>query len=193
MDALSIVVDEVALEGLDGITIPSLWIRLQDRKPEFPLKLDDYTKGFIWRSLASNVDLTENKFRCNVCFNDNNDDITITIRYGRTLVVVASQSLRFRTLIGSENDPELKLSNESYCVLERVGRGRWQGEIQNACKLMHYLRKSLVKHELITMQSYVRRLKTGYQQHSILLLLKRFHFNRSVWFLFCTFIYFFVT
>ncbi|KAM4595765.1 general transcription factor 3C polypeptide 1 [Fundulus diaphanus] len=251
MDALSIVVDEVALEGLDGITIPSLWIRLQDRKPEFPLKLDDYTKGFIWRSLASNADLSfyqlpveredvelfdrfkeidlemgceavqtlscdrkdvypvhivpENKYgiqgsclffkgRKNVTKQVRSQSLTPLVdiqealeKYGRTLVVVASQSLRFRTLIGSENDPELKLGNESYCVLERVGRGRWQGEIQSDlhgglfkadARRLHYLRKSLVKHELVTMQSYVRRLKTGYQQHSILLLLKRFHFNR---------------
>uniref|UniRef100_A0A3B3VBB0 Uncharacterized protein n=1 Tax=Poecilia latipinna TaxID=48699 RepID=A0A3B3VBB0_9TELE len=108
-------------------------------------------------------------------------------RYGRKLVVVASQALRFRTLIGSNNDPESKISNDSYCVLERVGRGRWQGELQSDlhgslfkidARKMHYLRKCLVKHELITMQSYVRRLKTGQQQHSILLLLKRFHVNR---------------
>lgn len=58
MDALSIVADEVALEGLEGITLPSLWIRLEDRKPKFPLKLDDCTKGFIWRSLASNAELS---------------------------------------------------------------------------------------------------------------------------------------
>lgn len=53
-----------------------------------------------------------------------------SLRYGRKLVVVASQKLRFRTLIGSESDPDLKLSDDSYCVLERVGRGRWQGELQ---------------------------------------------------------------
>lgn len=58
MDPLSIVEDEVALEGLDGITIPTLWIRLGDRKPRFPLKLDDSTKEFIWRSLVANSDLT---------------------------------------------------------------------------------------------------------------------------------------
>ena len=57
MDPLSIVEDEVALEGLDGITIPTLWIRLEDRKPKFPLKLDDGTKELIWRSLISNTDL----------------------------------------------------------------------------------------------------------------------------------------
>lgn len=45
--------------------------------------------------------------------------------------MVASQSLRFRTLIGSESDPDLKLSDDSYCLLERVGRARWQGELQS--------------------------------------------------------------
>lgn len=57
MDALSIVVDEVALEGLDGITVPSLWIRLEDRQPKFPLKLDDPTKELLWNSLISNTDV----------------------------------------------------------------------------------------------------------------------------------------
>jgi len=44
----------------------------------------------------------------------------------------------------------------------------------------HYLRRCLVQHDLVTMQSYVIRLSTGQQQHSILLLLKRFHFIRCV-------------
>lgn len=57
MDPLSIIEDEVALEGLDGITIPSLWIRLENRQPRFPLKLDDQTKEFLWKSLMSNADL----------------------------------------------------------------------------------------------------------------------------------------
>lgn len=58
MDALSIATDEVALEGLDGITIPTLWIRLGNIKPAFPLKLDASTKEFIWTSLVSNSDLS---------------------------------------------------------------------------------------------------------------------------------------
>lgn len=58
MDALSAVIDEVALEGLDGITAPSLWIRLETRQPTFPLKLDDYTKEFIWKLLVNNTDMT---------------------------------------------------------------------------------------------------------------------------------------
>ncbi|XP_071360613.1 general transcription factor 3C polypeptide 1 [Trachinotus anak] len=251
MDPWSAVADEVALEGLDGITIPSLWIRLEDRQPKFPLKLDDCTKELVWRSLISNTDLKfyklpeeredvvlfdrfkdidpetgietpqtfpekkkdvypvhiilENKdgLQGSCVFFKERTDITKHVRskslttlvnleealerYGRKLVVVASQTLRFRTLIGSESDPDLKLSDDSYCVLEKVGRARWQGELQSdlhGCSFktdarkFHYMRKSLVRHGLISMQSHVTRTKSGQQQHSILLLLKRFHTNR---------------
>ncbi|XP_061576125.1 general transcription factor 3C polypeptide 1-like [Cololabis saira] len=251
MDALSIVVDEVSLEGLDGITVPSLWTRLAHRLPRFPLHLDDCTKGFLWRTLAVNPDLNfyvlprerddlqlfdrfrdvdletgtdprekfpeepkdiypvlvipDNKdgIRGSCVFFKERKDVTKEVRskslaplmsleealekYGRKLVVVASQTLRFRTLIGSESDPDLKLTNDSYCVLERVGRARWQGELQRDlhagpfkadARKFHYLRKSLVRHELITMQPYIKRPKSGQQLHTILLLLKRFHVNR---------------
>ncbi|XP_030595893.1 general transcription factor 3C polypeptide 1 [Archocentrus centrarchus] len=251
MDLLSIVVDEVALEGLDGITIPTLWIRLEHRQPKFPLKLDDCTKELIWRSLVSSSGLrffelpqeredvvltdrfkaidSETGIEVTDSFSDTSKDIypihavpenkdgiqgscvlfkerrdvtkqarsksltpLVSLgqaleRYGRKLVVVASQGLRFRALIGSESDPDIKLSSDSYCVLERVGRARWQGELQRDlhggsfkvdARKFHYLRKSLIKHQLVTMQSYVRRLKSGQQQHSILLLLNRFHVNR---------------
>lgn len=58
MDPWSAVVDEVTLEGLDGITVPSLWIRLESRQPEFSVKLDDSTKEFIWKLLIDNTELT---------------------------------------------------------------------------------------------------------------------------------------
>uniref|UniRef100_A0A8D3E5A1 B-block binding subunit of TFIIIC domain-containing protein n=1 Tax=Scophthalmus maximus TaxID=52904 RepID=A0A8D3E5A1_SCOMX len=251
MDPLSAAADEVALEGLDGITVPSLWIRLQARQPKFPLRFDDCTKELIWRSLASNTDLrfyqipqerddvvlfdrfkdidpetgiqTAQKFcdtkkdvypvhivleskdgiqgscavfkqRTDVTKDVRSKSLAALVnleevmeRYGRKLVVVASQTLRFRTLIGSESDPDLKLNDDSYCLLERVGRARWQGELQSDlhgnyfktdARKLHYIRKSVVKHGLITMQSHVSRVKSGQQQHSILLLLKRFHINR---------------
>lgn len=57
MDALSLLADEVALEGLDGITLPSLWTRLQKRQPKFPLQLDEPTKELLWRSLSSDPDM----------------------------------------------------------------------------------------------------------------------------------------
>uniref|UniRef100_A0A673ZX95 General transcription factor 3C polypeptide 1-like n=1 Tax=Salmo trutta TaxID=8032 RepID=A0A673ZX95_SALTR len=249
MDPLDIVMDEVALEGLDGVTILSLWIRLEKRNPAFPRNLDPYTKEFIWKSLVSNheVDFYELpqeradvvlvdrfadidpdtgiqeascwdrvdsypvqilledkrgiqgscvffKERRNVTPIIRTTDLTprLTLedafkRWGRKLVMVASQRVRFRVLIGDGGDPDMKLTDHSYCILERLGRARWQGELQrdlHSCSFktdprkMHYLRKSLTQNDLITMQSHVIRLASGAQQHSILLLLKRFHVDR---------------
>ncbi|XP_054635319.1 general transcription factor 3C polypeptide 1-like [Dunckerocampus dactyliophorus] len=244
MDPLSMVEDEVALEGLDGITIPSLWIRLEDRKPKFLLKLDDGTKELIWKSLVGNSDLTfyllpteredvvlydrfqhsqetvmlqdkkdvyplhilhENKdgIQGSCAFFHERKDVTSRLRsrslgplvslddtfkkHGRKLVIVASQMLRFRALIGSESDPDTKLTDESYCMLERVGRGRWQGELQNelqkSCfkvdsRKLHYIRKSLDRHGLVCTQACTTLLKSGQRQHSIHVMLKRFHVIR---------------
>lgn len=70
-------------------------------------------------------------------------------------------------------DPAARtLSHRPCCLSDRID-----------ARKLHYLRISLVKHGLVTMQSHCTRLKTGQQQHSILLLLKRFHINRSVFFL----------
>ncbi|XP_061626547.1 general transcription factor 3C polypeptide 1 isoform X1 [Phyllopteryx taeniolatus] len=240
MDPLSMVEDEVALEGLDGITIPSLWIRLGDRKPKFPLKMDDGTKELVWRSLVANSDLTfhllpaerddvvlYDRFKMSHEENDedkkdvyplhiiqdNKDgiqgscatfcqrtDVTARLRssspisvdevfkrYGRKLVAVASQRRRFLALIGSEGDPDTKLLDDSYCMLERVGRARWQGELQSdlhkSCfkvdsRKLHYIRKALDRHGLVCTQACTKRLKTGQGQSSILLMLKRFHIIR---------------
>jgi len=52
------------------------------------------------------------------------------LRWGEQLVIVASQDQRYRALIGWEGDPDLKLPDFSYCILERLGRARWQGELQ---------------------------------------------------------------
>lgn len=56
--------------------------------------------------------------------------VLLLCRWGEKLVIVASQMLRHRTLIGWEGDPDLKLPDFSYCILERLGRARWQGELQ---------------------------------------------------------------
>ncbi|KFP80729.1 General transcription factor 3C polypeptide 1, partial [Acanthisitta chloris] len=108
-------------------------------------------------------------------------------KWGEKLVIVASQDQRYRALIGWEGDPDLKLPDFSYCILERLGRARWQGELQRdlhsgAFKVdagkIHYHRRVLDRNGLITMQSHVIRLPSGAQQHSILLLLPRFHVDR---------------
>ncbi|KFQ26439.1 General transcription factor 3C polypeptide 1, partial [Merops nubicus] len=108
-------------------------------------------------------------------------------KWGEKLVIVASQDQRYRALIGWEGDPDLKLPDFSYCILERLGRARWQGELQRdlhsgAFKVdagkLHYHRRVLDRNGLITMQSHVIRLPSGAHQHSILLLLTRFHVDR---------------
>ncbi|KAM9096260.1 general transcription factor 3C polypeptide 1 isoform X2 [Sarcophilus harrisii] len=181
MDALESLLDEVALEGLDGLSVPTLWSRLESRVPPFPLPMEPHTQQFLWRALAAHSDIrfyVEPRDRPELLLQD---------RWGKKLIIVASQDMRYRALIGLEGDPDLKLPDFSYCILERLGRARWQGELQrdlhsSAFKVdagkLHYHRKILNRNGLITMQSHVIRLPTGAQQHSILLLLNRFHVDR---------------
>ncbi|XP_051878324.1 general transcription factor 3C polypeptide 1 [Pristis pectinata] len=251
MDPVSALLEEVALEGLDGITLSTLWFRLDSRIPTFPLQLDPATRQFLWEALVSNPEVefyelperrpplvfydryeeidpetgiqetrrdpTPRDDIYPVCIiSDNKDGIqgscqhfnkrknlTAQIRtqqyepcctldeaierWGEKLVMVASQMIRHRTLIGWESDPELSLPDYSYCILERLGRARWQGELQRdlhsgAFKIdarkMHYHRRVLDRNCLITLQSHVIRQPNGNQQYSILLLLKRFHVDR---------------
>ncbi|XP_051844236.1 general transcription factor 3C polypeptide 1 [Antechinus flavipes] len=251
MDALESLLDEVALEGLDGLSVPTLWSRLESRVPPFPLPMEPHTQQFLWRALAAHSDIRfyveprdrpelllqdryeEIDFETGILESrrdpvpledvypihmilDNKDgiqgscqyfdkriDVTDQIRteslqprctvieayerWGKKLIIVASQDMRYRALIGLEGDPDLKLPDFSYCILERLGRARWQGELQrdlhsSAFKVdagkLHYHRKILNRNGLITMQSHVIRLPTGAQQHSILLLLNRFHVDR---------------
>lgn len=60
-DFRSILIEEIALEGLDGITIESLWIRLREAK--FPLNLDDLnSKEYIWKNLILKSSVDNFKF-----------------------------------------------------------------------------------------------------------------------------------
>ncbi|XP_072839107.2 general transcription factor 3C polypeptide 1 isoform X1 [Pogona vitticeps] len=252
MEALWAVLDEVALEGLDGVTPGALWERLAGRLPPFPLPLplEPAARQLLWATLAAHPELRFHllpqprpplrlydryeeidletgiletkrdpvplddiypvhmvldhsegiqgscryfKERLDVTDQVRTKDLQACCTYeeaydkwGERLVLVASQVLRHRTLIGWEGDPDLKLPDFSYCILERLGRARWQGELQRdlsaAFKVdagkLHYHRKVLDKNGLISMQSHVIRLPTGAQQHSILLLLTRFHVDR---------------
>ena len=38
-----------------GITLQALWLRLENVRPSFPLKLDDVTKSFLWSSAIRQV------------------------------------------------------------------------------------------------------------------------------------------
>ncbi|NXX39048.1 TF3C1 factor, partial [Tricholaema leucomelas] len=251
MEAFWLLLDEVALEGLDGVTPSALWQRLATRLPPFPLRLEPATQQLLWAALCAQPDVrfyllprarpplrlhdryeeidletgvvetkrdpvkADDIYPVHMIL-DNKDgiqgscqyfkeriDITDQIRredlqpcyayieavekWGEKLVIVASQEQRYRALIGWQGDPDLKLPDFSYCILERLGRARWQGELQRdlhsgAFKVdagkMHYHRRVLDRNGLITMQSHVIKLPSGAQQHSILLLLTRFHVDR---------------
>lgn len=49
--------------------------------------------------------------------------------YGRRLVIVASQSLRTSLLISPTVPRDIDLSIAGYCILERLGRARCNGEL----------------------------------------------------------------
>ncbi|XP_072026840.1 general transcription factor 3C polypeptide 1-like [Amphiura filiformis] len=49
---VEVLIEEVALEGLDGITLETLWMRLATRDQPFPLALDEYSKPVIWQQIA---------------------------------------------------------------------------------------------------------------------------------------------
>lgn len=49
--------------------------------------------------------------------------------YGRRFVIVASQSLRNALLIPPTVSKEIELNISCYCILERLGRARYNGEL----------------------------------------------------------------
>ncbi|CAM9741808.1 unnamed protein product [Lampetra planeri] len=259
MDALEALADEVALEGLDGVTPSALWVRLAARSPPFPgggaPRRDVALRAFLWAALASHpgVDFYElpvprpplllreaaaEAARDEGCKDEaeaptgrweSGPDIypvhmllddpagmqgscryygertcvtelvrsrdlqplctleEVEKRWGDTLVAVASQELRWRALAGWQCDPDLRVPDFSYCLLERLGRARWEGALQSDlhanvfhidARKMHYHRGFLDRLGLVTLQSHVTRRPNGSQMHSMLLLLKRFHIDR---------------
>ena len=51
MDIIREVIDEIALEGLEGITIPGLWTLLSEKSPPILNQDDDDMKHFIWNGI----------------------------------------------------------------------------------------------------------------------------------------------
>ncbi|XP_075236331.1 general transcription factor 3C polypeptide 1 [Lycorma delicatula] len=104
--------------------------------------------------------------------------------YGNYLVIVANQDTRKKALIGSNSNPNLELSPLQYCILERIGRARYHGEsTQGKCglqvlgedaKTIFYLRKFLLKHNLITKQPFQQK-TLGNNLSGLLLHLPRFY------------------
>ncbi|XP_014245478.1 general transcription factor 3C polypeptide 1 isoform X2 [Cimex lectularius] len=209
--------EEIALEGLDGITIEALWLRIDDRS-SFPIKpIEDCTKVYLWnfiRRLANvefyelpvprsplvifhrldHVDSAGNYYEPEnippcpyphkpVIYNGikgscstfhERIDITSSVRkmsysevianWGEKLVIVADQCTRKQVLSIPELNPLVELTDLQYCVLERIGRSRYSGEITQGKyglqvitedpKMLFYYRKFLYKHKLITKQVF---------------------------------------
>ena len=51
MDIIREVIDEIALNGLEGATIPGLWNLLSEKKPPLLNQDDDQMKNFIWNGI----------------------------------------------------------------------------------------------------------------------------------------------
>lgn len=247
-DFLSGLLDEVALEGLDGITLPILWFRLQNR-PNFPIALDDESKAFLWECIAVHKDIeihellspqifipiynryehidselgivlesqekiidsypiavvSDGDIRGSCSTYNSRTCITSEVRYddvllmslsqviekwGEKLVLVASPKARLLALIGTETNPLLDISLEQYCLLERIGRSRYLGEVTQGegglfrlnapfCKQLHYHRKKLTLKGLVTKQlHYMKNLK-GQATTGSLFHLTRFYTPRK--------------
>ena len=76
-------------------------------------------------------------------------------------MMVASQELREKALLGVRCDPNINIADIQYCLLEHVGQARYNGRMQRIMgsdffkieskSLFHYL-KRLRNLRLITMQ-----------------------------------------
>lgn len=112
----------------------------------------------------------------------------ITEKYGLSLVIVASQSVRTRALMDSNVSPTLELTIMHYCFLERVGRSRYHGEVTQGKlslaalnedpKSLFYHRKFLLHHKLITKQVHNQK-SAGHCGNGSLLHLPRFYVERK--------------
>ncbi|XP_030338250.1 general transcription factor 3C polypeptide 1 isoform X4 [Strigops habroptila] len=192
MEALWAVLDEVALEGLDGITPGALWYRLGARSPPFPLPLEPATQQLLWAALSAQpgvsfyllprarpplrlhdryeeIDLEtgiletkrdpvplDDIYPVHMIL-DNKDGIQGSCQYFKERVDITDQIRR----------KDLQPCYTYVEAIEKVDAGK-----------IHYHRRVLDRNGLITMQSHVIRLPSGAQQHSILLLLTRFHVDR---------------
>lgn len=113
------------------------------------------------------------------------EDIIST--YGQKFVIVASQGLRERALVGDTACPVMEMNVLQYCFLERVGRARYHGDVSSGKtgigsisddpKSLFYHRKFLLKQKLITKQAYSERV-SGNSYSGSLLHLTRFYVER---------------
>ncbi|GBM50717.1 General transcription factor 3C polypeptide 1 [Araneus ventricosus] len=248
-DFVSGLLDEVALEGLDGITLEMLWQRLRDRS-SFAIPVDEDSKIFFWKIVAMHKDLeiyelpkprkfypiynrydhidpelgvvvepekldpdpyapvvpikdgdvrgscsTYDKRKCITAEIRHDNVLLISLKeaedtWGDSLVLVASPKVRLISLIGTVTNPLIDLSLEAYCLLERIGRSRYLGEVTLGdggllslkaffCKQLHYYRKKLTSKGLVTKQNHYMKNKNGTTCTGSLFHLTRFYVQRK--------------
>ena len=212
MNGVTVCLEEIALEGLDGITIGTLWKRL-DAATLFST-IDDSYKEFLWRCVSSCRDIKaylletprvelldfseDSEAYPYCCIND--DGIrgscstyktrtliniskvnlsTALATYGNRLVIVASQLLRDKVLLGPEFDASISIPETSYCLLEIIGRARKLGRLQSNLGLQTMVDsrslfaqvKALLRLQLITKQSVIGNRKSP----SAIIYLTKYH------------------
>lgn len=222
--------EEIALEGLDGITFQALWLRLGEATSTNPNFTNTY-KELVWQLIQpmptmSFYILEEprpdliifNRFTAKDYEKEPDDiyphhpiddkqknvrgscatyytrrDVTETARkmkydeicneWGSCFVIVASQSERERALFGHKSKTTTS-AIVRYCLLERIGRSRYLGEITHGKnsllalgedpKSLFYHRKELLRYNIITKQTYHQK-KGTVVYNGTLLHLKRFY------------------
>ncbi|CAH1403595.1 unnamed protein product [Nezara viridula] len=213
-DYIADIIDEIALEGLDGITLEALWVRLSER-PRFMFKpTDKQVKKYLWIIVSKlpnvefftlpearpnlftfnrleHIDSNGNfyepedfppciyphcpiedkgimgscstyKERENVSQIVRKESYETVERRGNHLIIVANQNTRTRAICSMDFNPLTELGVIQYCILERIGRSRYQGEVTQGKrglqvvtddpKMLYYFRKLLVKNKLVTKQ-----------------------------------------
>nr|CAH7736082.1 unnamed protein product [Callosobruchus chinensis] len=234
------IIDEIALEGLDGITIEAFWKRISVCLQK-PFYRNTNIELLIWQIILDNDSLKFYKLvdsrkpltifnrynyvdpeQGNLCdmppltpdmypYNavtaenvqgscstfDTRVNITEVVKqmslrevlkkFGPRLVIVADQDVRTSALLFEMTDPVLQLVPQEYGMLERIGRGRYHGELTAGMlaisqalnmdnKSMHHYQKRLLSNHLITKQQiYLKSLKEDQNATGNLLTLSRFY------------------
>ncbi|KAF5280382.1 hypothetical protein FQR65_LT03191 [Abscondita terminalis] len=221
-----VVIDEICLEGLDGITLEALWLRLSVAL-NFPLPFPTNVMNFFWNIIISRTDIEF--FKLNEPrpalvifdrFNERDSDLgeimdpieapldiypyspvngtdvlgsassfatridvseevrglcldEVQKKYGACLVLVGTQKMRQNAICNCTTDPLIEFTSMQYCLLERIARSRFLGEITQGKvslnvmskdpKVIFYNRKILAEHNLITKQPF--NIKTSNVSH----------------------------
>jgi general transcription factor 3C polypeptide 1 len=105
-------------------------------------------------------------------------------RFGRKLVVVGSQKLRQYFLYPDNFDTDMDITAVQFCLLERIGRSRYNGEktigphslveLTKDSTLLFYQRSVIQKYGLVSKQTYIQKI-ADHHTTGVILHLPRYH------------------